>query len=236
MESENNIKHIEDMLSEYRRLYSLRHPPRVEPPPYPLCGHDIIHKAINYGINTCRSAIILLENSQSENAAIITRPFLELALRIVWCKQYNNGWQRLVAYYAKETLDAVKAEEGIEGINPISQKATDILNQLSIVADSKLPNLLEMLDTIAKKQENLNVMKNIKQTYTVFFKGSLHQLAHANLTYMAFNHNPLDPFRIQRAIKRASFWIINSSHTYIDMTPEDMKKFIDKFSDGFQLI
>ncbi len=223
------------MLIEYRQLYTSKHPPRTEPPPFPTCGHDIIYGAIDFGISTCKSVIVLSENHQLQNAATVVRPFLELSLRLVWCRQVDNGWQRLLANYAKETLDAAEAEKSVDGVNPISIKAICTLTHLSGNAETKLPNLWKMLDFISKKQKSRNAVENIKQTYAIFFKGSLHQLAHANLCYMAFEQNASDPYRLERAIKRSSLWTINSSHDYIDMTAEDAKSFVSKYVDGFLL-
>lgn len=220
------------MLIQYGEMYKSKHPIRVNEPPFPICGHDIIHKAIKYGIRTCSSAQLLIDNSQFENAAIVARPFLELALRMVWCRQVDDGWQRAVAHLAKETLAAVKAEETAVGSCPISKKAKSSLLSIADQKNSKLPNLWQMLDVIAKKQNSEAVTKNIKESYAIFFKGSLHQMAHANLCYMAFEQGARDRYRIGRAIKRSGIWVINASHDYIDMSPKDVEQFINNWVGG----
>lgn len=235
MDASKEIQNTNEMLIQYGEMYKLVHPIRATEPPFPICGHDIINEAIKYGIRTCSATQLLIDNSQFENAAIVVRPFLELALRMLWCRQVDNGWQRLVAYLDRETLEAVKAEESAVGSCPISQKAKSLLVSLAGNTNSKLPNLWEMLDVISKKQSSEVVTKNIKESYAIFFKGSLHQMAHANLCYMAFEQKARDRYRIGRAIKRSGIWIINASHDYINMSPNEVEQFINNWVDGFSL-
>jgi hypothetical protein len=235
MGASKEISNTKEMLIKYGEMYKTVHPIRATEPPFPICGHDVINEAIKYGIRTCSATQLLIDNSQFEYAAIVARPFLELALRMLWCRQENDGWQRIVGYLARETLEAAKSEESVVGVCPISNTVKGLLVKMANNANSNLPNLWQMLDITSKKQSSETVKKNIKDSYAIFLKGSLHQMSHANLCFMALEQKAHDKYRIGRAIRRSAIWIINASHDYIYMSPNEVEQFVNRWVDGFSI-
>ena len=89
------------LLIDFRNKYLSQHPRRTGAPPFPSCGHDVIHSALDHGIATCEPVEHLLKVDQPGLAAAIVRTFLELSTRIMWCKTRNNGWQEILGWWAE---------------------------------------------------------------------------------------------------------------------------------------
>jgi hypothetical protein len=231
----DEVKRTEQMLIQYRQKYIKVHQVRSSSPPFPICGHDVIHQTIDYLVRTYHTICSLMERGEYIHAAVLARPCLEWSLRLMWCRQEEDGWQRIVSYLASETLKAAAAEKEQHGSNPISEKARQTLENIRSMSTGKIPNLKDMLDAIVRKQSSSVAASNVDQTYAIFFKGALHQVAHANLCYLAFDQPASDTFRVARAIRRSGIWIINSSHDYIGMSPQDVLAFINEYISGFEL-
>jgi uncharacterized protein DUF5677 len=236
MEESIEITDVERMLRDYKQIYSAVNKRRSGEPPFPICNHDIIHSAIDYGIGTCESVKILVSENKIIHAGPVVRPFLELALHMMWCCTQNDGWSRLVKYYAAETKKAVEKEIEDIGAAPISDKAMQALDSIIGNSNTKVPNLENMLKEIASKQKNTNAIAMLDEMYALFFKGSLHQLSHANLCYLSFEQaGANDQYRLYRSTQRAAIWVINVSHKYANMTEEKMDSFVGVYVKGFRL-
>jgi len=231
----DEVKRTEQMLIQYKQKYIQVHQVRSSPPPFPICSHDVIHQTIDYLAGAYHTIRSLMEKGKYIYAAVLARPCLEWALRLMWCRQEEDGWQRIVSYLAAETLKAADAEKAQHGSSPISEKARKTLEHIRSRSTGKIPNLKDMLDAIVRKQSSSMASSNVDETYTIFFKGALHQVAHANLCYMAFDQLASDTFRVARAIRRSGIWIINSSHDYIGMSQQDVLAFINEYISGFEL-
>lgn len=229
------VRRTEEMLVQYKQRYTQVHQVRSSPPPFPICGHDVIHQTIDYLVRAYHTVRSLMEKGEYRHAAVLARPCLEWALRIMWCRQEEDGWRRIVSYLAAETLKAADAEKEQHGSSPISEEARQTLEHIRGQSTSKIPNLKDMLDAIVRKQSSALAASNVAETYALFFKGALHQVAHANLCYMAFDQPASDTFRVARAIRRSGIWIINSSHDYIGMSPQDVEAFVNEYISGFEL-
>lgn len=235
MDPREEVRHTEEMLVQYKQMYTKIHPVRSFPPPFPICGHDVIHHTIDYVVHAYHVVRSLMEKGEFCLAAVLTRPCLEWALRMLWCRQQDDGWQRIVSYLAAETLQAADAEKEQHGSSPISDEARHTLEDIRSQSTGKIPNLKDMLSSIERKQGSALAASNVAETYAIFFKGALHQVAHANLCYMAFEQSASDTFRVARAIRRSGIWIINSSHDYIGMSPQDVEAFVSEYISGFGL-
>ena len=221
-----------DLLTDFRRQYIAKHPVRTGDPPIPISGHDVIHRALDYGINTCDAAQHFIEIDQPWFAAAIGRPYFELVIRIMWCRTRANGWREIIGWWAEETLKAADREVKDLGSDPLTQAARQSLRGLSKSSPKKKPNLEMMLKNMARKQGSQKVAKHIEQTYAPLFKGSLHQAAHANIVFLALKWRGSDELRIGSSLVRATCWLINSCDTYLDwseaQTVEYMSSFLNK--------
>ena len=86
-----------------------------------------------------------------------------------------------------------------------------------------------MLKDIAQKQDAQGAANHIRQTYAQLFKGSLHQAAHANITFLALGWKGSDELRIGKALVRASCWLINSCDSYLGWTEQKTVAYIGSF-------
>lgn len=148
-------------------------------------------------------------------AASIVRTYFELVLRMMWCKGRTNGWQEIIGWWAGETLNAADREFKDLGSDPLTPTARQVLGEQRKSSPKKTPNLETMLKDIAEKQGSSQAANHITQTYAQLFKGSLHQAAHANITFLALGWQGNDELRIGRTLVRASCWLINSCDSYL---------------------
>ena len=213
MDPTSEVKSTEVMLTEYQALYGRRHPKRSSPPPFPTCSHDLIHCVLDFVIHVCPRIRTLLEEGHSHRAAVLARPCLEWGLRLLWCRTQQDGWQRLVSYLAAETLKAVDEETRATGHRPIYDMATSQLRKTKGQSTGSIPPIPAMLREIEGKQNAESAKANVAETYGVFFRGSLHQVAHANFTYMAFDQTASDRYRIGRTQKRISASVVGCRGT-----------------------
>lgn len=218
-----------ELLIDFRKLYVARHPVRTEDPPIPIGGHDVIHRALDYGIDTCNAAQYFMEIQQPWYAATIGRTYFELVIRMMWCRTRSNGWQEIIGWWAEETLNAADKEVKDMGSDPLSQLARQVLGGVAKESPNKKPNLEMMLKDIAQKQASQEAANHIKQTYAQLFKGSLHQAAHGNITFLALGWRGNDELRIGKALVRASCWLINSCDSYLGWTEQKTVAYIGSF-------
>jgi hypothetical protein len=204
-----------NLMAEYRSIYIDHVPFHIGDPPIPIRGHDVIHKALDYGAGAIDGVIHFLNIAQPWFAANIVRAYFELVLRIMWCRTRTNGWQELIGWWAEETIKAADRSVADLGKDPLSTTARQLLTgQTSHVARTK-PSLDAMLREIARGQSSNAARTHIEGTYAELFKGSLHQAAHANIAFLALQWSDGDQLAIGRALVRACWWLINSSHSYI---------------------
>ena len=204
-----------DLLTDFRKQYIAKHPVRTGTPPMPIRGHDVIHRTLDYGIDTCNAAHHFMEIGQPWFAAAIGRAYFELVIRIMWCRTRTNGWQEIIGWWAEETLKAADKELKDLGSDPLTPTARQGLGGAAKSSPKKKPNLEMMLKDIAQKQGSLEVGNHIRQTYAQLFKGSLHQAAHANIVFLALGWQGRDELRIGKSLVRATCWLINSCDTYL---------------------
>lgn len=136
------------MLKDYKSKYQNYHPERVSDPIFPIRGYDIIHKTISYAIDSCEAIQLLVENNHLVNAAVITRTILETSIKLMWCRETQDGWQTLVADMARNTLDAANHEYQARGSSPISGHASTNLEVAARASDTKIPTMPSMLETL----------------------------------------------------------------------------------------
>lgn len=184
-------------------------------PPIPIRGHDVIHKALDYGAGAIDGAIHFLNIAQPWFAANIVRAYFELVLRIMWCRTRTNGWQELIGWWAEETIKAADRSVADLGKDPLTRSARELLTEHMSHAPRPKPSLDAMLGHIARGQSSTAARAHIESTYAELFKGSLHQAAHANIAFLSLQWSGGDPIAIGRALVRASCWLVNSSHSYI---------------------
>lgn len=116
------VRRTEEMLVKYKQRYTQVHQVRSSPPPFPICGHDVIHQTIDYLVRAYHTVRSLMEKGEYCHAAVLARPCLEWSLRIMWCRQEEDGWQRIVSYLAAETLKAADAEKEQRGSSQFLKK------------------------------------------------------------------------------------------------------------------
>jgi hypothetical protein len=205
-----------NLIAEYRKIYINHVPVRVGDPPIPIRGHDVIHKALDYGVGAIDGVIHFLNIAQPWFAANIVRAYFELVLRMMWCRTRMNGWQELIGWWAEEIIKAADRSLADLGTDPLTKSARQLLTDQTSHAPRTKPSLEAMLREIAGRQSSDAARRHIKGTYAELFKGSLHQAAHANIAFLTLEWSDGDQLAIGRALVRASCWLINSSHSYID--------------------
>jgi len=216
------------LLIDFRNKYLSQHPRRSGAPPFPICGHDVIHAALDHGIATCEAVEHLL-NIDLGLAAAIVRSFLELSTRIMWCKTRDNGWQEILGWWAEDTLKAADRHTKDLNSDPLTPLARQSLNSLAKSAPKKKPSLDYMLKQLSDGQYTPIVKKHINETYASLFKGSLHQAAHANLVFLGLNWSGKDEMAIGRSLVRASCWLINSCDKYLGWDENRTIKYFESF-------
>jgi len=202
-------------MAEYQGIYIDHVPVRLSDPPIPIRGHDVIHQTLVYGAGAIDGVIHFLKIAQPWFAANIVRAYFELVLRIMWCRTRTNGWQELIGWWAEETIKAADRSVADLGKDPLTKTARELLSGQTNYAPRTKPSLDAMLREIAGSQSSMAARAHIKGTYAELFKGSLHQAAHANIAFLALQWSDGDELAIGRALVRACWWLINSSHSYI---------------------
>jgi hypothetical protein len=218
-----------ELLTDFRKQYAARHPARTDAPPIPIRGHDVIHRALDYGVETCQGARHFMEIGQPWFAAAIVRAYFELVIRIMWSKTRTNGWQEIIGWWAEDTLKAADREAKDLGSDPLTSTARQGLGEQAKSSPKKKPNLETMLKKIAEQQGSSQAADHITQTYAQLFKGSLHQAAHANITFLALGWRGSDELRIGQALVRASCWLINSCDNYLGWAEPKTIAYIGSF-------
>ena len=218
-----------NLITEYRTIYIDHVPVRVGDPPVPIRGHDVIHKALDYGAGAIDGVIHFLEIAQPWFAANIVRAYFELVLRMMWCRTRTNGWQELIGWWAEETIKAADRSVADLGKDPLSEAARQLLNDQRRHAPRTKPSLDRMLQEIAGGQSSNAAQVHIKGTYAELFKGSLHQAAHANIAFLALQWSDRDQLAIASALVRACCWLINSNHSYIGWDESQAIEFMNSY-------
>jgi len=118
-----------NLIADYREIYINRVPVRESDPPIPIRGHDVIHKALDYGAGAIDGAIHFLNIAQPWFAANIVRAYFELVLRIMWCRTRTNGWQELIGGWAEETIKAADRSVADLGKDPLTRSARELLTE-----------------------------------------------------------------------------------------------------------
>lgn len=214
---------------DFREQYIAQHPVRTSDPPIPSRGHDVIHRALDYGIDTCNAAKHFIEVGQPWFAAAIGRTYFELVIRIMWCRTRLNGWHEIIGWWAEETLHAADREFKDLGSDPLTPSARQGLIVAAKSSPKKKPKLETMLKDIAKIQCSPEAANHITQTYALLFKGSLHQAAHANIAFLALGWRGRDELRVGMTLVRASSWLINSCDTYFGWPPTRTVAYMSSF-------
>ena len=78
-------------------------------------GAEIIAFGLRFGLDTICCVTREIESDRPCHAAIVTRAFFELAARVRWAGLTNDGWNRLLAYWAceyKETANEALESDG----------------------------------------------------------------------------------------------------------------------------
>jgi len=218
-----------ELLIDFQKLYIAQHPIRTGDPPFPIKGHDVIHHALDYGIDTCSEVHHLLEVGKPWFAAAIARPYFELVLRIMWCRTRTNGWQEIIGWWAEETLKAADKVLKDLGSDPLTPTARTKLGGLATSSLKQKPRLAKMLQDIAEQQTSPGAANHIWGTYAQLFKGSLHQAAHANIVFLALGWRASDKLSIGMVLVRASCWLLNSCDTHLGWAPKKTIEYMNSF-------
>lgn len=221
------VARCKTLIAKYREIYVDHIPVRLGDPAIPIRGHDVVHRALDYGTGAADGVVHFLNVGQPWFAANIVRTYLELVLRIMWCRTRTNGWQELIGWWAEETIKAADRFVADLGKDPLTKSARQLLTDQKNHAPRTKPSLDKMLREIAGGQSSNAARAHIEGTYAELFKGSLHQAAHANLVFLAFQWSNRDQLAIGRALVRACCWLINSSHSYIGWDESQAIRFMN---------
>jgi hypothetical protein len=229
LELEEVICRCHRLLVDFRQQYLAVHPRRIGDPPFPIRGHDVIHRAIDYGIETCEAVRHFNGVRQPWFGAIVTRTYLEMILRMLWCCTRPNGWQEIIGWWAEDTIKAADRHLKDLGTDPLDLFSRQSLGSFEQAAPKHKPDLVSMLQEISRKQTSEQAKKNIEETYALFFKGALHPAAHANLVFLSLSWSGTDELTVGRSLVRASSWLINTSNSYLGWTPQKTVEYINSF-------
>jgi hypothetical protein len=219
------------LLMEYSRIYADKIPVRSDDmPPFPVHGHDAIHRALKCGLETTDGVIHFISLGQPWCAATVVRAYFELTLRITWHNKRENGWKELLGYWAGETLSAADRKLKDCGSDPITPELRAQLNGYKTHArQTRNIKLDTMLEELAVNQPTTASRKQLKKTYAELLKGGLYQAAHMNLTFLSLEWSGNDdPINVGQALMTATCWLVMLSAPNIGWKNSYTAEFMNK--------
>jgi len=148
-------------------------------------GGLIVASALRFGLDTICCVTREIEADRPCHAAIVTRPFFELAARVRWAGLIPDGWNRLVAYWAyehrkigKNALEWDNSDQGREAL----QGLCDFYESAELDSVKPCPGAMkQVLDDI---DQALGVNKEGVHSWRVDYTAyrDMCRASHANLT------------------------------------------------------